>query len=263
MGDLGDDSSIISVLGLDEDGYLRCEPPRLVPITVLSDGEYGYGYASSYGHDPRLLDRPTGVTTKMWVPTLDQMFVVNIVDGRLGLFTLSPHLTPSDKPIYIGARPAVARSGILSRGRVESAADGTIRTGVFIDEDDVAVQYYIPPSDPMQASVESILLAPAKGKQAGAAEDAASITFASARFAFRVDSFHDYSYCSGSHLVAPRLSAPVDWLPSQKSIRASLFRIERIPMEIVRRLTDSYISALHGKYTSFNPQSASCNGRSR
>lgn len=73
----------------------------------------------------------------IWIPQLDEMFVVNVIDGRLGMFSLNPVITLLDKPRYFGP---ISASGAFRSG----VAGSVIGESVFTSEDAIGLAYWVP-----------------------------------------------------------------------------------------------------------------------
>ncbi len=184
------------------------------------------------------------------------MFVVNVVEGRLGYFTLSPLLARPNVPKYIGALPAVQRSGLTSS--IATSGDS-----FSVVDEHLAARTFLPPADPMQMAVQLMVFSePVTGAQGGGGgklygysfgdssefgEQPVGVQRAFVKVSFRPSFFHDYARCVGPHLMATYMGVEqVSMSPKSAVMPPSQFRIDIIPAEVARRLLDLYQSSLMG-----------------
>lgn len=105
-------------------GSVICTDPNANSYNAqYQGGDYG-AYDGYYG------------VSELWSPGLIDMFVVNVVDGRLGQFNLSPVVVFPGSPKYITPESPVPRSG----------AFGTVGADGWLVKDEVreyVVIYFI------------------------------------------------------------------------------------------------------------------------
>uniref|UniRef100_A0A146LVP3 Uncharacterized protein n=2 Tax=Lygus hesperus TaxID=30085 RepID=A0A146LVP3_LYGHE len=146
--------------------------------------------------------------------TLTQMFVVNVIDGRLGMMSLTPVVIFPASPKYITPEPRSFRSGVYT----SIGSDG------WLPSDEVLkVNSYIPPAEPLIVfPIEFSSTAYSEGGYGAKAYGGGyTSTYGSpetryqkqaysmgdddllyGRIAIRGSSYHDFLRCDGGYVVS-------------------------------------------------------------
>jgi hypothetical protein len=113
-----DGSNVFNVWAQGDNGDIICLDPTIA-IGRRFDQQYANQFASQQSTQTTQsifngLGYDSPLYSGNWTPSLVNMFIVNVIDGRLGIFTLSPVVTFPESPRYITPQPAFIRSGVAS-----------------------------------------------------------------------------------------------------------------------------------------------------
>ncbi len=253
-----DGSNVFRTWGLDRLGQVTCRDPN------ADASEYGAAYQTDPGGG--------------WAPSLANMWVVNVVDGRLGELSLSPVVTFPNSPKYLQPQPLQPRSGVTtSIGSAGWAPGG---------EEVLHVGGFLPPGAPMFAYGLHFRVSddsgyegggpPTYGYSQGPAYDYGFTPYShaggggaggipgpgagngygggygkgdnydSGRIAIRGSAAHDFCRCADGYVRCRYLGTPQMLFPDPDMMEPvfSWFRVTKIPSVVVRRMMENYQAAV-------------------